>query len=104
MELNTLAKKPQLIKVSVDNPVVVKAYGESVDFWMWDRQELPTYLKLAQIKDNHEQLFEILKDLVLDSAGKPILGDNLLPPDIMVPVIEAAVAHLGNVKPQTSPA
>lgn len=104
MELNTLAKKPQLVKVSVDNEVVVKAYGESVDFWMWDRQELPTYLKLAQIKEDHEELFKILKELVLDKAGKPILGDNLLPVDIMVPVIEAAVAHLGNVKPQTSTA
>lgn len=104
MELNTLAKKPQLVKVSVDNPVVVKAYGETVDFWMWDRQELPTYLKLAQIKEDHDELFAILKELVLDAKGKPILGDNLLPVDIMVPVIEAAVAHLGNMTPQTSPA
>ena len=72
---------------------------------MMDRQDLPTYLKLAQIKDNQEEIFEIVKDIVLDDKGKRVLSDGeLLPVDIMVPVLEAAIQRLGNMKPQTSEA
>jgi hypothetical protein len=42
---------------------------------------------------------------VLDDKGKRVLSDGeLLPVDIMVPVLEAAIQRLGNMKPQTSEA
>lgn len=105
MELKSLATKPKLQKITVDADVIVSAYGEPIDFWMWDRQDLPTYLKLAQVKDNQEELFEILKDLVLDSEGNKILdGGAVMPMEIMVPVIEKAVLHLGKHQPLTSAA
>lgn len=103
MELKQLAQKPQLEKVTVDSETVVSAYGEPVEFYMWDRQDLPTYLRLAQIKENEEEIFLALKELVLDAQGKPVLNDgDILPVDIMVPVIEAAIKHLGKEQPQTS--
>ena len=105
MQLKELAQKPNLELVTVDPPVIVEAYGEPLEFYMMDRQDLPTYLKLAQIKDNQEEIFEIVKDIVLDDKGKRVLGDGeLLPVDIMVPVLEAAIQRLGNMKPQTSEA
>lgn len=105
MQLKELAKKPKLELVTVDTPVIVEAYGEPLEFYMMDRQDLPTYLKLAQIKDNQEEIFEIVKDIVLDDKGKRVLSDGeLLPVDIMVPVLEAAIKRLGNMKPQTSEA
>jgi hypothetical protein len=105
MQLKELAQKPKLELVTVDTPVIVEAYGEPLEFYMMDRQDLPTYLKLAQIKDNQEEIFEIVKDIVLDDKGKRVLGDGeLLPVDIMVPVLEAAIQRLGNMKPQTSEA
>jgi hypothetical protein len=103
MQLKELAQKPKLERVTVTDEVVVKAYGEPLEFYMWDRQDLPTYLKLANMKDNQDQLFDVVKDVVLDEAGKRVLGDGeLLPVDIMVPVLAAAMAQLGNIKPQTS--
>lgn len=105
MELKELATKPKLVKVTVDHDVIVAAYGEPIDFWMWDRQDLPTYLKLAQVKENQEELFEVLKKLVLDSEGNHILADGkIMPQEIMVPVIEKAVEQLGKASPQTSAA
>lgn len=103
MELSTLAKEPTLTKITVDAEVVVRAYGEPVDFWMWDRQDLPTYLKLGKLQDDQDQMWNMLKDLMLDKDGNQILtGSQTLPIEIMVPVIEAAVGHLGNLHPQTS--
>lgn len=103
MELKQIASKPTLQKVVVDRPFIVEAYGEPLEFYMWDRQSLPTFLRLAQLKDDQEQLFDILKDLVLDSDGKGVLSDGqMLPVDIMVPVLETAIEHLGNTTPQTS--
>lgn len=103
MQLKELAAKPKLELVVVDTPVIVQAYGEALEFYMWDRQDLPTYLKLAQIKENPDEIFEIVKDVVLDQQGKPVLGtEDRLPVDIMIPVLEAAIQQLGNKTPQTS--
>jgi len=37
MELKKLATKPNLIKVIVDKDTIVEAYGEPLEFYMWDR-------------------------------------------------------------------
>jgi len=103
MDLKQLATKPQLEKVTVTDDTVVSAYGEPVEFYMYDRQDLPTYLKLAQVQNSETEIFQALKELVLDAEGNPVLGDgDVLPVDIMVPVITAAVDHLGKKQPQTS--
>ena len=103
MQLKELATEPTLQKITVDDPVIISAYGEPVDFYMYDRQDLPTYLKLAQIKDNQEEMWAILKDLLLDDKGKQVLtGTKSMPVEIMVPVISKAVEALGKATPQTT--
>lgn len=103
MELKQLATKPQLQKITVDNESVVEAYGEPVEFYMYDRQDLPTYLRLAQLREDQDELFTVIRELVLDKTGAKVLNEGeMLPIEIMVPVLEAAVNHLGNVNPQTS--
>lgn len=103
MKLKELAKKPELTKVTVDSEVIVKAYGEPLEFWMWDRQDIPTYLQLAQLKEDHGAIFNVVRKLVLDEDGKPALEeDDTLPIDVMIPVVEKAITQLGNMTPQTS--
>lgn len=105
MNIKELARKPELKKITVDNPIVVEAYGEPVDFWMYDRQSVPTYIQLAQIKDNHYEIFEIVKQIIMDEQGLPVLNDGeMLPIDIMIPILEAAIMQLGNAQAQTSAA
>ena len=104
MQLNQLAAKPQLIKITIDDPDIVKEYGEPVEFYCYDRQPMATYLKLAQL--NQKDMPEVLKtisDLVLNDKGEPALGaEDLLPLDITVKVIEGVVAKLGNLKLPTT--
>ena len=105
MKLKALASEPQLIKVVIDDEKTLAKYGESVDYWMYDRQDLDTYMKLATLGDgkNVAQIAIIVKELVLDEAGAKILtGKNLLPVDIMVRVVEETVKRLGNQEAPTS--
>lgn len=103
MELKQLASKPQLKKITVETDFIVEAYGEPLEFYMYDRQDLPTYLRLAQLKNDQQELYNIIKELVLDKDGARVMGDGeMLPVDIMVPVLEAAIKNLGNKQPQTS--
>lgn len=103
MDLKQLAAKPKLSKVTVDTELVVEAYGEPVEFYMYDRQDLPLYMKLIQLKEDESELWHLVKSIVLDAEGRRVLEDGeILPVDIMVPVIEAAVKHLGNQTPLTS--
>ena len=105
MQLNKLAAKPQLIKITINDPEIVKTYGEPVEFYCYDRQPMSTYLKLAQL--NQKDMTEVVNtigELVLDDKGEPALGaDHLLPLDITVKVIEGVVAKLGNLKLPTTP-
>ena len=103
MQLKELATEPTLHKVTVDDEVIISAYGEPIDFYMYDRQDLPTYLKLAQIKDNEAEMWNVLKELLLDDKGNQVLtGSKSMPVEIMVPVITKAVEALGNTQPQTT--
>lgn len=104
MQLKELATKPKLIKISLNSETILKAYGEPVDFWMYDRQDLPTFLKLAQVKEDPETLWGIVKQLIRNEDGTPTLSDadSVLPMEIMADVISETVAVLGNFTNQTS--
>ena len=105
MNIKELARKPQLKKITVDSEIIVEAYGEPVDFWMYDRQQIPTYLQLAQLKDDQAAIFDIIKKIIMDETGKPALSDGeMLPIDIMLPILQAVIGELGNAQPLTSAA
>lgn len=102
MDLKKLATKPNLEKITLDQQTIVDLYGEPLEFYMYDRQDLPTYLRLAQLKDDQFEMFELIKHLILDEQGKAVLQDGeMLPVDVMVKVLEAAIQKLGNAQPQT---
>lgn len=105
MKLSEIAQKPNLIKVELDDEKIVELYGEPLEFWMYDRQDLPTFLKLAQTREDQVELYSVIREMVLDEKGNKVLGSNeILPMQVMVPVIEAVVAKLGNLPKQTLPA
>lgn len=105
MELKKLAKTPTLKKVTVDTDLIVQAYGEPVEFYMYDRQDIPVFLKIAQLRDDQEGMYNLVKEVILDEKGNRMLGDEeILPVEILVDVITAVVNNLGNLNPQTTPA
>jgi|TARA_R110000803_G_scaffold40893_1_gene88089 hypothetical protein len=97
MQLKDLAKEPQLIKISLDDEDTVKEYGEPVEFYTWDRQPMSVYLKMAQIDSNNtSEIFETLKNLILDEDGKSVLEENTgLPAAVMIKVLNTVVETLG---------
>ncbi len=97
MKLTQLAAKPQLVKIELSDEDIVKEYGESIEFWIWDRQPINNFVRLAQMKeDNTEELINMIKTMVLDEEGKPIMtDDNLLPTNVLTKVVMKVVETLG---------
>jgi hypothetical protein len=97
MKLTQLAAKPQLVRIELNDEDVVKEFGEPLEFWIWDRQPMDRFVKLAQMKgEDMSELIEAVNDMVLDEEGNPIIKDGLvLPTNIMTKVIGKVVETLG---------
>lgn len=106
MDLKAIATKPQLQKFTLDSKFVMDTYKEPLEFYMWDRQSMPTFIRLSSIdKSDFAAMIECVRDLVLDSEGNQMLdrGDEL-PVNIMLDLINKVVDHLGNSVGQISAA
>jgi hypothetical protein len=97
MKLSDIAKKPQLIEVTIDTPEIVQDIGEPVVFWTWDRQPMDVFMRLASVDNtNTRSMIEAVRELVLDEHGQPVLVDGVtLPTRVMLAVITKIVEDLG---------
>jgi hypothetical protein len=97
MKLTQLAAKPQLVKIEITDEDVVKEFGESLEFWIWDRQPMDKFIRLAQMKgEDMSELIAAVNDMVLDEEGAPVVKDGLvLPTNVMTKVIGKVVETLG---------
>ena len=105
MNLADLTATPKLIKIELNDAALVEKYGEVIDFYIKDRQDIDVYMGLAQLEGQTDivALSSVVRKIVLDEKGKHILGDGkMLPFDIMMKVIEQSVKHLGNSLAQTT--
>jgi hypothetical protein len=106
MKLQQLASKPTLTKIVIDDKDIVKEYGEELEFYIYDRQPMSVFMKLASMDQNEnslEDLAHIVEDMIMDEQGKKIINKDVsLPIDVMVKVIEKTVNRLGNTKTPTS--
>jgi|TARA_R110000803_G_scaffold102759_1_gene170884 hypothetical protein len=106
MFLETLLNEPQLIEIKIDKPEFVEKFGEAITFYIYDRQDLDTYMQLAKLSGEGSvvEMANITKKLIRDKSGKLILeGKGMLPPDVMMSVIEESIKQLGNLIAQTTP-
>lgn len=97
MKLSELATKPQLIKITIDKEELVKKYGDSLEFYIWDRQPLNVFGRLASAeKENFQDIAELMNTLILDENGKTICEDGFqLPFDVMVEAMSKISENLG---------
>jgi hypothetical protein len=97
MKLSTLAAKPQLIEITLDDEAIVAEFGEPVVFYTWDRQPIGVFIKLSNINEEKEVgIFEIIRKLILDEEGKEILIDeNTLPTSVLMKAITKVTELLG---------
>lgn len=104
MKLSQLASKPQLIKLSIDDAETIEEFGEALEFYVYDRQDIDTYMRLAALdKDNQGQIIELIYGMIYDENGELIVKDGVsLPVNILSKVIPLVVENLGNLKSQTT--
>jgi len=97
MKLSELAKKPQLQKITITNETLVEKYGDELDFYVYDRQPLDIFTKLADVKeDNVGEYINILKDIIRNEEGNPVMTEELsLPIDVMTEAMKLIGEHLG---------
>ena len=97
MKLSQLAAKPQLVKFVLDDADIVEEYGEPIEFYTLDRQPLSVFMRLASVTGNdNNEMITIVKDLILDEKGKPIISeDNVLPGPLLIKVMSKVVEKLG---------
>jgi len=97
MKLSELAKKPQLQKITITNEALVEKYGDELEFFIYDRQPLDIFTKLADVKeDNVGAYINILKDIIRNEEGELVMSDDLvLPIDVLTESIKLIGEHLG---------
>ena len=97
MKLSDLAQEPKLIKCSIDKEELVEKYGEELEFYVYDRQPLDVFAKLANAeKGEMSGITDMIKILLLDEEGKPIVDENqVLPMDVLVEAVSIIGAELG---------
>ena len=99
MQLKQLATKPQLLEIKIEDESTVVKYGEAISFWVYDRQSIETFAKLATLKaEDFSSAAALVKDLILDEEGKPIVNSGLeLPTDIMMKAVTKVIEELGKL-------
>ena len=91
-QLSQIAAKPQLIEVVLDDEQTIAEFGESLQFWTWDRQPLPMFMRLASLSGADTSLMiEVVRTLILDQDGKEIITENTMLP---TPVLLRAIARI----------
>jgi hypothetical protein len=97
MELGQLAQKPKLVKLTIDKKEIVEKYGDALEFYMYDRQPLDVFAKLANFEQNDSgSIIHLLQTVILDANGEAVMKDGLqLPMDVVTECIKVAGETLG---------
>jgi len=97
MKLTQLAAQPQLIKIEINDEDVIAKYGEALEFWIYDRQPIEEFIKMATLRtEDFGQLVKVVNEMVLDETGNTICKDGLAFPNaIMTKIISKVVDTLG---------
>jgi hypothetical protein len=97
MNLKELASKPKLIKLVLDDELTLEEYKEPLDFYIYDRPQVSTFVRLAGMTANDlADIVTIINELILDEKGEPIVqGEHLLPQKLYMRVVEKVIKQLG---------
>ena len=98
MKIKELSAKPKLIPITIDSEDIVKEFGESIEFFTWDRQPLDVFLKLASTNgSDYGEMVKVLKTMILDEDGAEVIKDDfMLPTRVLVAAMSKLTDQLGN--------
>jgi hypothetical protein len=98
MDIKSLAKKPELIKVTLDTTELIEAYGEPITFWMKDFVDINTYFDFFKSQGESEgaKLNDLMRKIILKEDGQQAIDeDEALPIDIAVAALTKINETLG---------
>jgi hypothetical protein len=105
MDIAKLAKKPRLEKLEITDADIVKAYGDTITFYMIDQMDVSTYFSFYKLQqaESSELLNELLRKLILNKDGKPVLAeDEVFPVNITLAILMRINEFLGKSEAQTT--
>lgn len=97
IQVNTLAAKPQLMKVVLDTDDIKEKYGDSLEFYIYDRLQMSEFIKIAQmLESDYANAVEKLESHILDEKGKSVVQPGtVLPADVMSAAVTKIIEQLG---------
>ena len=104
MDIAQLARKPQLLEITIDDEGIVEEYGDTIKFWMYDFVDINTYFDFfkAQTTEGQSQMNEMLRSIIKKSDGTAVLAEGeSLPVDIAVAALTRINETLGKSKPKS---
>ena len=105
MDISTLAKKPELVKLEITEEDIVKEFGETISFYIMDEMDVNTYFNFYKFQQNQdsELLNELLRKLILKQDGTAsIAKDQVLPVSLTLAVLVKINEFLGKAKTKTA--
>lgn len=98
MDIKQLAAKPKLTKLEISDADIVEIYGETVTFYMIDQFDINTYFSFYRLQqgDDAGLLNDLLRKLILDADGKPVLeSDEVFPVNLTLAILVRINEFLG---------
>jgi len=105
MDVSKLATKNQLVELEVSTPEIIESVGEPIVFWMKEHLDLGTYFDFYKFQQdqNINQLTDILRQIVLNSEGKPAIAeDETLPVEILLAILFKVNEFVGKPRAKVS--
>ena len=96
MNIKEFASTPTLVEVKLDSKELVEKYGEPITFYTYDTVPLATYFDFfnARSSSEFEQLDKMMKKMILNDEGKPVLAAN---EDLPIDIAAAALNSIGEM-------
>lgn len=97
MKLKDLAAKPKLIPITLDSEDIIAQYGEALEFYVWDRQPIQKFIKVATtMNTDYAEAVSMMNEMILDEDGKAVCKDGFtLPSGVMTAAIHKVIEQLG---------
>lgn len=97
MKLKDLAAKPKLIPIQLDSAEIVEQYGEALEFFIWDRQPIQKFIRIATtMNTDYAEAVTMMNEMILDDEGKAVCSEgNTLPSAVMTAAIHKVIEQLG---------
>jgi hypothetical protein len=105
MDIKSLAKKPELIEMVLDDKSIVEEYGEPITFYMKDFVDINTYFDFfrSQSEKTGDELSRLMARLILNKEGKTVLNEGeTFPIDITIAALTKINECLGKSKTKRS--